>query len=145
MAEHIAGKPKLWDILHVLEENFHSAGMVYPTLANGVVVTGAAGVWTLGSFVEIIPANTVAEDFDIHFINVEGASAAGTYEIVLYNGTTFIGHRRVSFIDIANSQTLPSISMQTVIQAKNSQIQAKIANQAGGSETLTLSLAYHPY
>lgn len=143
--EHIAGRATIFDKIDVLEEHIHATGRVYPTLADGVVVTGAGGAWVLGDFVEIIPVNTITTDFDIHFINIEGASAAGTYEIFLYAETIFIGHRRVSFVDIANSQTLPSISIQTRIIVKNSQIQAKIANAAGGGETITISLAYHPY
>lgn len=143
--EHVSDKPTTYDILRVMEEHVHSPGEVYPTLANGVVVTGGAGAWGLGSFVEIIPTSIKTVDFDIHYVVIEGVSVADVYEVVLYNVTTEIGRRRIAFIDIANSQTLPSIPFQTMIQGKNSQIQAKIANKLGGNETLTISLATHPY
>lgn len=145
MPEHIADRATTWDKTDVMEEHMHSASAVYPTLANGVTITGAAGAWALGNFTEIIPVNTIAEDFDIHFINVEGASASDVYEIVLYAGTTEIGRVRVTFIDIANSQTLPSVPIQTRIQSKNTQIQAKCANLSGGGETVTISVYYHTY
>lgn len=143
--EHIADRASVYDKVEMIEEHMHSPGEVYPSLANGIVVAGAAGVWTLGSFVEIIPASTKSADFDIHYLTIEGVSIADVYEIVLYNGTTEIGRRRIAFVDIANSQTLPSIPFQTRVQDKDSQIQAKVANKAGGSESLTISLATHPY
>ena len=130
---------------HSLEEHVHKPNKVYPTLANGVTVTGAAGAWTLGNFAEVVPASTITEDFDIHYITVEGASASDVYEIVLYAATTEIGRARVAFVDIANSQTLPSIPFQCAIQPANTQIQAKVASSGGGSDTITISVHYHEY
>lgn len=145
MGEHIAGRATTWDKVEVLEEHIHSISRVYPTLANGATVTGAAGAWTLGNFAEIVPVNTITDDFDIHFLSIEGASAGDTYEIFLYAATTLVGHRKITFIDVANSQTLPSIPFQTTVIPKNTQIQAKVATKAGGAETITISIEYHTY
>ena len=145
MAEHIAGKPSSSERLHDLEEHAHSEAKCYPTLAAGVTVTGAGGAWAIGNYAEIIPVNTILFDFDIHYIVIEGASVADVYEIVLYATTTEIGRIRVAFIDIANSQTLPSIPIQTPIIVKNTQIQAKVASSGGGGDTIDISLHYHIY
>ncbi len=124
----------------------HSASNCYPTLANGVQVQGAAGGWALGAgFTEIVPVNTITAEFDIHYIVVEAASVADVYEIVLYAATTEIGRVRVAFIDIANSQSLPSVPFQCDVLPKNTQIQAKCASKAGGSKTIDISLHYHTY
>lgn len=143
MAQHISNKPGVWDKVDVMQEHMHAATKVYPTLAGGTTVTSGAA-WTLGNFAEIVPANTITKDFDIHFIAVEGASASEVYEIVLYAATTEIGRVRASFIDIANSQSLPSIPFQCQIQAENVQIQAKVATASGG-DNITISLHYHEY
>lgn len=132
-------------ILHHLEKHIHSAAKCYPTLGDGLLVEGVAGAWTLGGFKEIVPANAITSDFDIHYVVVEGATASDIYEIVLYAGTTEIGRVRVAFLDVANSKTLPSIPIQTEVVKKNTQIQAKCANKAGGSEDITISLHYHTY
>ena len=131
---------------HIVEEHMHKAANTFPTLADGEVVIGAANAWALGNFKEIAPANAIDEDFDIHFIVVEGASVADVFEIILYAATVEIGRARVAFIDIANSQTLPSVPFQCEIQPANTQIQAKIANKTGASAgQITISLHYHIY
>ncbi len=142
---HIAGKETAADKVRIMEEHVHSISNCYPTLAGGVTITGAAGAWTLGDFVEIVPVDTITDDFDIHYITVEGASASDTYEIVLYAATTEIARVRISFIDIANSMTLPSVPIQMRIQPDGTQIQAKCASSSGGSDTIKISLHYHIY
>lgn len=130
---------------HILDEHAHSAAKVYPTLADGVTVSGAAGAWTLENFYEIVPAGSIASAFDIHYIDVEAASASDVYEVVLYAATTEIARAKITFVDVANSQTLPSIPIITAIQPANTQIQAKCATSAGGADTIKISLAYHIY
>lgn len=145
MADHVAGRARNHDKLDVIGEHLHSNGQVFPTLADGILVEGVAGAWTLGPFKEIIPANQIGLDFDIHYINIEGATTGDTYEIVLYAGEVEIGRERITMIDIANSQSLPSIPVSTEIQLKNTQIQAKVANSAGGEQDIIISLAFHTY
>ena len=130
--------------LRRLNAHIHSQGKVYPTLSDGVTVAAAAGLWALSAgFTEIIPVNTITSDFAIHYINVEAASDSDVYEIVLYAAEVEIGRARVTFIDIANSQTLPSIPFAAEVIPANTQIQAKIATKGGGSDTIGISLAYH--
>lgn len=142
IATHIAGRETTWDKAEILEEHNHSTAECYPTLANGVTVTTAAGAWTLGNFVEIVPVNTITEDFDIHHINVEAVSADDCYEVVLYAETTEIGRVRGY---VKDQSSHPVWEFQDVIIAANSQIQAKLASQNGGAETMTISIHYHTY
>ncbi len=132
-------------VLHTLDEHSHKASNVYPTLASGATITGGAGAWGLGNFSEVVPVSSITSDFDIHYIDVEATSASDTYEIVLYAATTEISRVRITFIDVVNSQTLPSIPIQCAIQPANTQIQTKIATKAGGNDTIQFSLHYHTY
>ena len=59
LAKHIADRTTTWDKVEILEEHMHGIPCAYPTGTAGVTVAGAAGAWTLGSFVEIIPVNTI--------------------------------------------------------------------------------------
>lgn len=128
--------------LHTLNDHAHGESRCYPTLANGVTVAGGAGAWELGSFVEIVPINTLTEDFDVHYISVEDLSAVDAYQIELYAGTTFIGCARVA--RTANQDSTTQVRIQTPLQPANTQIQAKLAS-AGGGDSAKLSLFYHNY
>jgi hypothetical protein len=143
---HIAEKETAYDKAKVGDEHFHSASKVYPTGTTGAVITSASDAWTLGNFTEIVPVNTITEDFDIHWVNIEGVSADGIYEIVLYAATTEIGRMRFTATDIANATFLAERKMQTKILFKNTQIQAKVMTDNGGQQdTVTISLHYHTY
>ena len=135
------------DSLHgkteTLLDHGHSPSLCYPTLADGVVVAGAAGVWTLGDFVEIVPASTITEDFDIHFVSIEAISANDIYQLHLYAVEVFIGC--VRFVKNAGLAPTIHVPIQTPIVAANSQIQAKLATSGGGADTATISAFYHVY
>jgi len=143
--DHIAGRERNADKLDILSEHFHSIACVYPTGAAAVTVAGAAGAWTLGNFVEIVPVNTITEDFDIHWINIEAVSAADVYELVLYAETTEIGRIRFSVLGTPANTIIPSQSFQTQIIKANSQIQAKVMSAGGGSDTCDIAIEYHTY
>ncbi len=127
---------------HNTNDHFHKACQVYPTLANGVAVAGAGGVWTLGAFVEIVPITTITEKFDIHWISIEALDDNTVYEIVLYAVEVEIGRVRVT--KNANLDGTMNIPFQCALQAANAQIQAKCASAAGNS-VATISLYYHTY
>ena len=52
--------------IHILVDHITRPAKVYPTLANGETVQAAAGLWALGSFKEIVPANGITEEFHLH-------------------------------------------------------------------------------
>ena len=139
--DHIASRQRNHDKLDIIYEHGHAASNCYPTLANGVAVLGGAA-WTLGNFVEIIPVNTITEDFDIHFISIEDLSVVEVYEIVLYAVTTEISRVRVA--RTANQDSTTQIPIQTPMIKANTQIQAKSATASGG-DTATIALHYHTY
>ncbi len=128
-------------ILHILNEHTHKSSKVYPTLANGVVVTAGAA-WVLGAFAEIVPISTIATDFDIHHISVEALSANEVYELVLYAVEVEIA--RVRLTKNANLDGTMNVPVQCPILPANTQIKAKLATE-GGSDTATMSIYYHLY
>ena len=142
-----ASNKSLLGYQNTLYQHVHQPAKVYPTLAAGVTATADNAAWTLGAKAEISPVNTINTSFDIHWINVEAASANDTYEIVLYKGgagaEVEIGRVRTyktSTISGANS-----VPIQIPAQDANARISAAIASSSGGGDTLTLSLMYHIY
>jgi hypothetical protein len=128
---------------HTMLEHVHTASQVYPTLAGGVAVATAAGVWGLSAgFTEIVPINTITTDFDIHWICIEALDDNAVYEIVLYAATTEIG--RVRVVKNAVMEGTQNIKFQCDIQPANTQIQAKAASSVGNS-VATFSIHYHIY
>jgi len=142
---HIAGKENIYDTVTVLEEHVHTSSECYPTLASGVTVTGAAGAWTNGAYVEIIPANTVTSDFDIHFVSIEDMSANDVYELELAYGAGDTHAGCIRLVKSVGNEATQQIPVQTPIIPKNSRVRARVATAGGGSDTVDIALLYHIY
>ena len=134
-------------VIELTEEHMHSVQKVYPTLAAGVTVTGHATAWTLGTVTEIVPINTIASDFDIHFVTVHDASAADAYEISFYsnNGAGNVEVGRCRMQRSLGAITSAAVVMQSPIIAANSAINAAVASKSGGGDNVIVSILYHTY
>ncbi len=143
---HIAGKETAADRVKILLEHNHGSQYVYPTLADGVQLTTAAGDWAQGTTTEIIPASTITSDFDIHEVLIEVVNTKDkTYQLTLYYGAgdTFAGS--VRFSSDTNKGGVPNGSMMTPMIPANSRVRASLAIQDGDSKTATISVRYHLY
>lgn len=138
-----AADTSIYAVLYGLYLHIHKPQKVEPTLADGVTITGSESAWTLGAFAEVIAANKITSAFDIHYVNVEAASANDVYEIVLYAVEVEIG--RCRFTKTAARDIQEGVPIQVPIIAPNTQIKAKVASASGGSDTVTISLCYHEY
>ena len=127
-------------------EHIHSAQKVYPTLAAGAALTTHATTWVLGTIVEIIPVNTIINQFDIHEVLVEDVNTQDkTYELVLYYGADDIECCRWRFASTTNKGGIPAQFGMTVLIPANSRIRGQLAIEDGGSKTAKVSLRYHIY
>ena len=131
-------------VLHTLGEHAHKEQSVYPTGAAGSLVEGGTGAWTLGAFKEVVPNATIGSDFDIHWVNLEGVTAADTYELVLYAVEVEIARVRFTVLGTPANTILPEVRVQTPIITSGSQIQAKIMSASGDNDA-TISFEYHTY
>jgi len=130
-------------MLKRVESRLNNRSRVYPTLADGIVVTGAAGGWTLGDAVEIVPAATITSSFLIYLVKVEGVSETDTYEVVLYSGA--LADNELGRFRTTRNKDFPEagdIVISTEIIDASTKISAKCANKLGGGETVTLSIHY---
>jgi hypothetical protein len=132
---------------HTNDEHIHKPAKVYPSQADGVVLTAAndASTWTLGSLVEVVPASTITDDFDIHHVLVEAISANSVYEIVLFQGAGDVEIARVRVVRSTVQSGTLNLPVQTPIIDANSRIRAAVASAGNNGETVTISLKYHLY
>ncbi len=129
-----------------LIEHAHTVQEVYPTLADGVTLTTAAGDWALGTITEIVPANTITSEFDIHEVLVEDVNTQDkTYELILYYGDSDTECVRVRFAATANKGGVPAQFAMTPLIPANSRIRGQLAIEDGGGKTIKVSLRYHTY
>jgi hypothetical protein len=131
---------------HSVEEHMHSASKCYPTEAAGTTVTAGAGAWnTGGALVQIVPADTITNKFDLHYVNVEDISAAGTYELVLYQGAGDTEIGRIRWTKSAGLDPVLDRAIQTPIVPANARIRAKLISSNAAADTADISLHYHEY
>ena len=123
-------------------EETHVGQLVYPTLAQGILVTAHLDAWTLGSYVTIIPVNTITGDFHIHHICVCSASANGAYELRLYRGVERLAI--VTFTRTDKKDDIAGLDIYTPHIEANSQIRDKLASSnAAQEDTVRISIWYH--
>ncbi len=136
----------LFGRLQQLIGHIHSAQKVYPTLADGVALATHATDWVLGTIVEIVPINTITNEFDIHEVLVEDINTQDkTYELVLYYGADDTECARIRFAATSNKGGVPAQFVMTPLIPANSRIRVQLAIEDGGSKTAKVSLRYHEY
>jgi hypothetical protein len=139
---------------HLVEEHLHSTGGVYPTVGAGGAgwVAGAtfttnAAAGTFGVYADLIPINTIALPFDIHWINIESLGANSSYELVIAKGGagSEIEVGRVRFTRINNQEAVNGCPFIMKIVPANTQIRAKVTQSNAGAVNIIISAFYHTY
>lgn len=140
------GAERTQALMHILEEHEHSVQKVYPPGADAITLTGAAGAWAEGAKTEIVPANGITSNFDIHWATIVGG-ANDQYEIYLYAGG--VGAEvliaTIPFQRVGVQTAAFQAAVMTPIIAANQRISASCASSGGGAATCTLKLSYHTY
>ncbi len=127
----------------LINEQTHSGVYsLYPTLADGVVVTSGAGVYVMGAYVQIIPANTITKAFYITSIFLNRVSGNAGFEVEVATGaaaseskiaTVFV---RTDILTCSNVCVLPI----PIKVASNTRISARSADSTG---SLTVRVRIH--
>ena len=135
-------------VSHIINEHTHNSMMIFPLLDNPITLTKASGVWAaMPTPVEIIPADTVNIDFDIHWVHVNNISANGNYIIEIYKGDAgseiLIGTVAVSRT-AAQSQE-GAVPIQTPLHNENERISAALSSSNNAQDSVLVKLGYHEY
>jgi hypothetical protein len=133
--------------LEILQDHVHNQSRVYPTMGAGTnVETKAATTWAVSNnFTNVlVPINTIASPFNIHYLCIEAMSANAVYEVILYNMDTKTEIGRVRVVKNAAQDGTMNVPIQTPIQAANSRIGAQMGCSVAGT-TIDISVFYHTY
>jgi len=116
---------------------------VYPTLAVGATVSTGTGAWVEGAYFPVVPIGTITNPFHIHGVCVETCTlAGGVFCLSLYAG---VGHVEVARVrwPVVGGFFGNIVDLTTGVRiAANSQIDAKLASDVGGPDTITMSIRY---
>jgi hypothetical protein len=134
--------------VHQMVEHAHSINELYPVLSAPITLTKAAGAYAaFPTPIEIIPASTIDEDFDIHWAIVSAISANGDFILRLYQGAggseTVIATK--SFVRNAVQSQEGALYVITPLILANARISAAISSGNAGQDTADLKLEFHKY
>lgn len=135
--------------LHVIEEHLHSHNHVYPSLSSAITLSASTAAWTYGAWVQIIPALTITEEFDLHYISIESFSTVGSYQVQLAEGTTASNTAICELRAVADASRTPrqAIPIMTPILDANKGVVGRVAFGATAlaANSVEVSLFYHEY
>jgi hypothetical protein len=126
----------------------HGAAFVLPDKAVPVTLTSAAPSWDeTGSIIEVIPANLLSADFDLHWCSISSISAALDGIIDIYKGS--VGNEiKIGAVDVvrtANFARENAVPVQVAQQIKNTRISCKFTDSTTQSRTVRVKFYGHVY
>lgn len=129
---------------HYAARHLHHMQKVAPWGAVPITLTAGAA-WTLGAFsADILAAGAETDVFDIHWCTLSGASANGTFDIIIYGGAA---DEIVAYTSMTRSG-VQTASFQGACQSRKivggNRIRAKMMSDVAGA-TIDIKLFYHSY
>jgi len=126
----------------------HSPAQCYPVLADPVTVTASANAWTdYGSWVELVPASTITDPFDIHWVHTGEISATGSYVLQLGAGASgsevVIG--TIAFSRDSNQVQTASQPIQIAPLPANTRVAVRLSSSNAVANTADVKIYYHVY
>lgn len=125
----------------------HDSAKVYPDLADPVNVEAAAADWTYGSWVELIPSDTITKPFDIHWVHTAELSNQGNYQLQLGAGSA--GNEEsigtIAFSRDSNQVQTASQPIQIPPQSANARVSVRLANGGSSAFNCDVKVYYHEY
>ena len=134
--------------LQTVYYHIHGAPFAYPYHADPVLLTAGNGAWNLtGNKIEVIPANTIIKNFDLHWISISNISGIGYFIIDIYSGTIgneilispTDGWRNNNFIQEGPKR------IQLEQQPANTRISCRLSDSTGGSLNCRVKFNGHVY
>jgi len=126
----------------------HGATFLYPSTGAPIQLTSSAAANSeTGTIVEIIPANAVTKDFDLHWLTAVEISANLFGYVVLFSGApgeeVEIGREPISRTDNFTSEMPQYTQVQQI--PKNTRISARFVDTTTQSRTCRIWVKGHVY
>lgn len=133
----------------IIDHHIHSRWRVYPQDVTSTVQLKAAAVAnTFGSWVQILPINTVPFDIDLVGVVIEQVSAATTYHVQLGWSPTAAdpganrecGERRVRIVTVPIARATEVLEIAAQDIPANSSIWGRLKTASGAADTTNISI-----
>lgn len=126
----------------------HGASFVLPKYAAPVTLTSAEAAWaTTGNLIEVIPANTITKNFDLHWASISEISIALDGIIDIYAGPAdapvLIGC--VDVVRTTNFSRENAVPVQIPQQPANTRISCKFSDSTSSARTVRIKFYGHVY
>lgn len=135
-------------LLQTMYYHIHGFPFIYPDKAVPVTLTSAAPVWgTGGAIIEVIPANAIKKDFDLHWASLSDISATLDGIIDIYAGS--IGNELIiGSVDVVRTANFSRENAMPVIIPQlpaNTRISCKFIDSTALSRTVRIKFYGHVY
>lgn len=134
--------------LHTGYYHVHGASFLYPDKADPVTLTSHADSWNAtGTIVEIIPANTITKNFDLHWISMADISAELYGVIDLFSGGAG-AEIKIGSVDVIRTSNFSRegyAPVQIPQQPANTRISARFSDSTTSQRTVKIKLYGHVY
>ena len=126
----------------------HGAAFIYPDKASPVLLTSAAGAWAeTGAIVEVIPADTITKDFDLHWCSIWAISDSLYGVVDIFAGASG-SEEKIGAVDVgrtANFSRESAMPVQIPQQPANTRISCRFTDSTAGAETVRVKFYGHVY
>ncbi len=134
---------------HELDEHIHSNIFIRPNMANGITVSKASGAWAAyPTPTQIIAANDINEEFDLHFLNVSTISANGQYQLQFYTGPALSEVSLGDGFAISRSASQSQEGTRPIMTARmpaNTRISVALTGSPAGIQSVIVKIEGHRY
>lgn len=129
-------------INNIVDKDSAPTTKAYPENADGVNVTSSTSDWAFGSWVEIIPANTITETFWIFGAveNTLSLAIDGILQIGIGGAGSEVAIMDIKFAHTFHIHTRTNQPMVKV--AANTRVAARVATEGTSAKTLEISIEY---
>ena len=126
----------------------HGASFLYPDKAVPVTLTSAIASWAeTGNITEVIPANGIIKNFDLHWASISDISAALDGVIDIFAGPA-LSEVKIGSVDVvrtANFSRENAVPVQVAQQPANTRISCRFTDSTGSARTVRVKFYGHVY
>jgi len=143
-----SGVSTIYGFLQTSYYHVHGASFVYPKYADPIQLTSNAAAWnTTGTIVEIIPANSITKEFDLHWASISEISANLFGIIDIYAGASG-SEVLIGSVDVNRTITFSRegvAPVQIPQQPANTRISARFSDRTSYARTCRIKFYGHVY
>jgi len=142
------GNPSIMGFLHTGYYHVHGASFLYPDKADPVTLTSNAASWNdTGNKIEVIPANAITKDFDLHWCSMANISNTlyGVIDIFAGGAGVEVKIGSVDVIRTSNFSREGYAPVQIPQQPANTRISARLSDSTTSAQTIKIKFYGHVY